>query len=96
MARDSRRVAGGGPVGFARGGDRADRRLQLGRRGAVKTWYPRGVSTRELGCATTRERFDTVEVDSPYYAPPRSRDVTGRWAQRTPPEFRFHVKAAQR
>ena len=38
------------------------------------------------------ERFDTVEVDSPYYHLPDPA-VTGRWAQRTPPEFVFHVKA---
>ena len=38
------------------------------------------------------ERFDTVEVDSPYYHLPDP-GVTRNWAQRTPPEFTFHVKA---
>ncbi|HEX4746530.1 MAG TPA: DUF72 domain-containing protein [Gaiellaceae bacterium] len=60
--------------------------------GLVKTWYPRGVSTSKARLAYYAERFDTVEVDSPYYHLPDP-DVTGRWAQRTPPEFVFHVKA---
>ncbi len=60
--------------------------------GLVKTWYPRGVSTSKARLAYYGERFDTVEVDSPYYHLPDP-DVTGRWAQRTPPEFVFHVKA---
>jgi uncharacterized protein YecE (DUF72 family) len=60
--------------------------------GLVKTWYPRGVSTSKARLAHYAERFDTVEVDSPYYHLPDP-DVTGRWAQRTPPEFVFHVKA---
>jgi len=60
--------------------------------GLVKTWYPRGVSTSKGRLAYYSERFDTVEVDSPYYHLPDP-DVTGRWAQRTPPEFVFHVKA---
>jgi uncharacterized protein YecE (DUF72 family) len=60
--------------------------------GLVKRWYPRGVSTSKARLAYYSERFDTVEVDSPYYHLPDP-DVTGRWAQRTPPEFVFHVKA---
>ena len=60
--------------------------------GLVKTWYPRGVSTSKARLAYYAERFDTVEVDSPYYHLPDPA-VTGRWAQRTPPEFVFHVKA---
>ena len=60
--------------------------------GLVKTWYPRGVSTSKARLAYYAERFDTVEVDSPYYHLPDP-GVTGRWAQRTPPEFVFHVKA---
>ncbi len=39
------------------------------------------------------ERFDVVEVDSPYYALPDP-DVTRRWAERTPDHFTFHVKAS--
>ena len=58
----------------------------------MKTWYPRGVSTSKAWLAYYAERFDTVEVDSPYYHLPDPA-VTGHWAQRTPPEFVFHVKA---
>jgi len=60
--------------------------------GLVKTWYPRGVSTSKARLEYYAVRFDTVEVDSPYYHLPDPA-VTGRWAQRTPPEFVFHVKA---
>ncbi len=60
--------------------------------GLLKSWYPRGVSTSKARLAYYSERFETVEVDSPYYHLPDP-DVTGRWAQRTPPEFVFHVKA---
>jgi uncharacterized protein YecE (DUF72 family) len=60
--------------------------------GLLKAWYPRGVSTAKARLAYYAERFDTVEVDSPYYHLPDPA-VTGRWAQRTPPEFVFHVKA---
>ena len=60
--------------------------------GLLKSWYPRGVSTPTARLRYYGERFDTVEVDSPYYHLPDPA-VTGRWAQRTPPEFVFHVKA---
>jgi len=60
--------------------------------GLLKAWYPRGVSTAKARLGYYAERFDTVEVDSPYYHLPDPA-VTGRWAQRTPPEFVFHVKA---
>ena len=61
--------------------------------GLLKAWYPRGVvSSPKARLAYYAERFDTVEVDSPFYHLPDPA-VTGRWAQRTPPEFVFHVKA---
>ena len=60
--------------------------------GLVRTWYPRGVSTPAARLRYYSERFDTVEVDSPFYHLPDPA-VTGRWAQRTPPEFVLHVKA---
>jgi uncharacterized protein YecE (DUF72 family) len=60
--------------------------------GLVKTWYPRGVATPTARLRFYSERFDTVEVDSPFYHLPDPA-VTGRWAQRTPPGFVFHVKA---
>jgi uncharacterized protein YecE (DUF72 family) len=61
--------------------------------GLLKTWYPRGVSTAEARLRYYAERFDTVEVDSPFYALPDPA-VTERWAQRTPDSFVFHVKAS--
>jgi uncharacterized protein YecE (DUF72 family) len=61
--------------------------------GLLKTWYPRGVSTAEGRLRYYAERFDTVEVDSPYYALPDP-EVTARWARRTPDDFVFHVKAS--
>jgi uncharacterized protein YecE (DUF72 family) len=60
--------------------------------GLLKAWYPRGVSTAKARLGYYAERFDTVEIDSPYYHLPDPA-VAGRWAQRTPPEFTFHVKA---
>jgi uncharacterized protein YecE (DUF72 family) len=60
--------------------------------GLIRSWYPRGVSTPTARLRYYSERFDTVEVDSPFYHFPDPA-VTGRWAQRTPPEFVFHVKA---
>ena len=60
--------------------------------GLLKAWYPRGVSTSKARLAYYSERFDTVEVDSPFYHLPDP-GVTRNWAERTPPEFTFHVKA---
>lgn len=39
--------------------------------------------------------FDTVEVNSTFYRPP-SPGTTGRWADQTPPAFRFSVKLYQK
>ncbi|MDH4178450.1 MAG: DUF72 domain-containing protein, partial [Thermoleophilia bacterium] len=61
--------------------------------GLLRTWYPRGVSTAEKRLRFYAERFDTVEVDSPYYALPDP-EVTRRWAERTPDGFVFHVMAS--
>ena len=60
--------------------------------GLLKRWYPRGISSPKARLAYYSERFETVEVDSPFYHLPDPA-VTGRWAQRTPPGFLFHVKA---
>jgi uncharacterized protein YecE (DUF72 family) len=62
--------------------------------GLLKTWYPRGVSTAEARLRYYAERFDTVEVDSPFYALPDP-DVSRRWAERTPDDFVFHAKASK-
>jgi uncharacterized protein YecE (DUF72 family) len=61
--------------------------------GLLKHWYPRGVSSAEARLRHYAERFDTVEVDSPFYRLPAP-EVTARWAERTPPGFVFHVKAS--
>ena len=61
--------------------------------GLLKAWYPRGISTAEKRLRYYAERFDTVEVDSPFYALPDP-DVTARWVRRTPDAFTFHVKAS--
>jgi len=60
--------------------------------GLVKHWYPRGVSSPAARLGYYAERFDIVEVDSPFYHLPDP-DVTRRWAERTPDGFVFHVKA---
>ena len=61
--------------------------------GLVKTWYPRGVSTAEKRLRYYAERFDVVEVDSPFYALPDPA-VAARWVERTPDAFTFHAKAS--
>ncbi len=61
--------------------------------GLLRAWYPRRVSTAEKRLRYYAGRFDTVEVDSPFYALPDP-DVTRRWAERTPDGFTFHVKAS--
>jgi uncharacterized protein YecE (DUF72 family) len=62
--------------------------------GLLKAWYPRGVSSAEARLRYYAERFDTVEVDSPFYALPDP-DVARRWADRTPDGFVFHTKASK-
>src|SRR5437764_15449428 len=61
--------------------------------GLVKRWYPRGVSTPAARLAYYGERFDTVEVDSPFYHLP-SPETAAKWAERTPSGFVFHAKAS--
>ncbi len=57
------------------------------------TFYPTG--TRAPDFLTTYARaFDTVEVDSTFYAIPAARTVLG-WAERTPPGFVFALKLPQ-
>lgn len=58
----------------------------------VDLWYPTGARSPEERLRYYASRFDTVEVDSPFYAlPPRS--YAEKWAERTPEGFTFHVKA---
>jgi uncharacterized protein YecE (DUF72 family) len=58
----------------------------------VKAWYPPAVTDAEARLRYYADRFDTVEVDSTFYALPESRTVE-RWVERTPDGFVFHVKA---
>lgn len=62
--------------------------------GLVKHWYPRGVSSAEARLRYYAERFDVVEVDSPFYHLP-SPETAAKWAERTPADFTFHVKASK-
>lgn len=55
-------------------------------------WYPPGVSTPEQRLRYYASKFDTVEVDSPFYALPQ-RSYAEAWSRRTPDDFLFHVKA---
>ena len=54
-------------------------------------FYPKGVSSAEERLKYYASHFDTVEVDSTYYAIPASH-TTELWAERTPANFLFHVK----
>jgi uncharacterized protein YecE (DUF72 family) len=59
----------------------------------VGPFFPEG--TRPVDFLTVYSRaFDTVEVDSTFYATPPSKTVRG-WAQRTPPGFVFALKLPQ-
>ncbi|WP_225827841.1 DUF72 domain-containing protein [Streptomyces naphthomycinicus] len=55
-------------------------------------WYPPGHRDPEKRLRHYATRFPLVEADSPYYALPTPR-TTALWAERTPPGFRFDVKA---
>jgi len=55
-------------------------------------FYPRGVSTAADRLRYYAEQFPVVEVDSSYYSLPE-RATAKLWAERTPPDFTFHVKA---
>jgi uncharacterized protein YecE (DUF72 family) len=61
--------------------------------GLLATWYPPGVGTAPARLAYYAQRFDVVEVDSPFYRLPAP-ETAARWAERTPAGFCFHVKAS--
>lgn len=54
-------------------------------------FYPREARTAEARLRYYASCFDTVEVDSTYYAIPDPRTVW-LWEARTPKEFTFHIK----
>ena len=55
-------------------------------------FYPKKSMTPEARLRYYARFFDTVEINSSYYAIPAARNVA-RWAERTPPGFIFNVKA---
>lgn len=55
-------------------------------------FYPSKAKTAEARLRFYAERFDTVEVDSSYYALPNERNAA-LWAERTPDDFLFNIKA---
>jgi uncharacterized protein YecE (DUF72 family) len=57
----------------------------------TKWWYPKGLPAKER-LPYYAEHFDTVEIDSTYYRLPEE-SMTGGWAERTPDDFVFHIKA---
>lgn len=59
---------------------------------ASETFYPPSAKTAEDRLRFYAEHFDTVEVDSSYYALPSERN-SRLWADRTPDSFLFHIKA---
>src|SRR5213594_3931567 len=59
---------------------------------ASRAFYPPRVTTAEQRLRYYTRHFPVVEVDSTYYALP-SLENARRWADRTPPDFVFGVKA---
>ncbi len=55
-------------------------------------FYPATARTPEARLRYYAERFSVVEVDATYYALPSARNAAA-WAERTPADFRFGVKA---
>jgi uncharacterized protein YecE (DUF72 family) len=55
-------------------------------------WYPPEARTPDERLRYYASRYPIVEVDATYYAPPSEATAT-LWAQRTPEEFTFDVKA---
>jgi uncharacterized protein YecE (DUF72 family) len=55
-------------------------------------FYPQEVKTAEGRLRYYASQFDTVEVDSTYYALPDKKN-TSLWIDRTPVNFIFHIKA---
>jgi uncharacterized protein YecE (DUF72 family) len=57
-----------------------------------KTFYPPELKSAEDRLKFYAQHFNTVEVDSTFYALPARRNAE-LWAERTPSEFVFHIKA---
>lgn len=57
-----------------------------------KTFYPPDLKTAEERLKFYAQHFNTVEVDSTFYALPARRNAE-LWAERTLSDFIFHIKA---
>jgi uncharacterized protein YecE (DUF72 family) len=55
-------------------------------------FYPKGVNSAEDRLKFYASQFPIVEVDSSYYFPPSERNAA-LWAERTPKDFTFNIKA---
>jgi len=55
-------------------------------------WYPPAADNPEKRLNYYATQFPLVEVDATYYAPP-AEDTARHWAQRTPDDFVFNIKA---
>jgi uncharacterized protein YecE (DUF72 family) len=55
-------------------------------------FYPKGVNSAEERLKYYATQFPIVEVDSSYYFPPSERNAA-LWAERTPKDFTFNIKA---
>jgi uncharacterized protein YecE (DUF72 family) len=82
-----------------RRGPGAEREIRIGTaswtdptitKGAI--FYPRGVTSSEDRLRYYASQFSVVEVDATYYSLP-VRATTQLWADRTPDDFVFHIKA---
>jgi uncharacterized protein YecE (DUF72 family) len=58
----------------------------------VRSWYPPGVKSAADRLRYYATQFETVEVDSTFYGLPSPANAR-LWAERTPPDFVFHIKA---
>jgi len=55
-------------------------------------WYPESADTAEKRLQYYARRFPLVEVDATYYSPP-AESTAQLWADRSPADFTFNVKA---
>jgi uncharacterized protein YecE (DUF72 family) len=55
-------------------------------------WYPESANTAEKRLQYYARQFPLVEVDATYYSPP-AESTAALWAQRSPADFLFNIKA---
>ena len=55
-------------------------------------WYPESANTAEKRLQYYARQFPLVEVDATYYSPP-AEATAALWAQRSPADFLFNIKA---